>query len=383
MKSETLTTKRVTELAERILNHSANGISVTEVIRNSKNEVINGRTIMVNDAAVRYAGIPREIYLSKTAIEIEPNILQSEFYRLCIKTLETGEPQHARYFLEYSKRWLEITISKLDDDHIITVFTDVTKTHEAELRQQQLVEELKRSNESLEDFTRAASHDLKEPIRKVQFFTGILKDRIQGRLNEEEGKLLSRIENAAERMQILVDDLLEYSYISYKPREMEEIDLNEKLRFILSDLEISVREKKAAVRVGHLPVVKGYRRQLQQLFQNLISNALKYSRPGVPPKIEISSKEIIGHESNIPIIHGQADKTFYLIEVKDNGIGFEQGDTDKIFGMFQRLHGNKEYHGTGVGLAIAKKVVENHNGYIKAVGYPGEGASFQILLPTQ
>lgn len=368
-------------LLNNILEHSANGISVTRVIRNSEGDVIDGRTILANNAAVQFSGLPREIYLSKTATEIEPNIVQSEYFQLCVKTLQTGEPQFVRYFLQYSKRWLEITASKLDDEHLITIFTDVTKVQETELQQQKLIEELRRSNESLEDFSYAASHDLKEPIRKIQVFTTLLSERMQAHPKEDEKKLLERITHAVGRMQVLVDDLLEYSRVSYTPREKEEIDLNEKIASILVDLEMQVKEKNASVTVGALPTILGFKRQIQQLFQNLIGNALKYSKPGTPSLIEITSKEVKGSESGMQVGIGDAEKIFYLINVKDNGIGFDPESADKIFGMFHRLHGNKEYSGTGIGLAIAKKVVENHHGYIKAEGEEGKGAIFQILLP--
>jgi PAS domain S-box-containing protein len=367
-------------LLNNILEHSANGISVTEVIRNSKGEVIDGRTILANDAAVQFIGVPKEIYLTKTATEIEPNIVQSEYFQLCIKTLQTGEPQFVRYFVEYSKHWIEITVSRLDNNHLITIFTDVTKAQEAELQQQQLIEELQRSNESLEDFSYAASHDLKEPLRKVQVFTTLLKERLEDHPKEDEKKLLERISHAAERMQLLVDDLLEYSHVSFSPREKEEIDLNEIIRLILGDLEMIIKEKNAAITVSHLPTIEGYKRQIQQLFQNLVSNALKYSKPGVAPVIEISCREVKGSESAIKVSALDHDKLFYQVDVKDNGIGFDQESAEKIFGMFQRLHGNKEYTGTGIGLAIAKKVVENHHGYIRAEGKEGEGAVFHLLF---
>lgn len=368
-------------LLNNILDNSANGISVTKVIRNSAGDVIDGRTILANEAAVQFAGVPRDIYLSKTATEIEPNILQSEYFQLCVKTLQTGEPQFVRYFLEYSEHWLEITVSKLDNEHLITIFTDVTKAQEAELQQQQLIEELRRSNESLEDFSYAASHDLKEPIRKIQFFTTLLKERLQNHPKEDEKKLLERIADAAGRMQLLVDDLLEYSHVSFTPRETESVDLNEIISLILVDLEMAVKEKNASIKFDSLPTVVGFKRQLQQLFQNLIGNSLKYSQPGIAPVIEISSKEVRGRESAIAVGVADAEKLFYQIDVKDNGIGFDEESAEKIFGMFYRLHGNKEYNGTGIGLAIAKKVVENHHGYIKADGKEGEGAIFHLLLP--
>ena len=370
-------------LLDNILQHSANGISVTEVIRNKKGEVIDGRTILANDAAIRYTGLPKELYLGKTAVELEPNIIQSPYFRLCLKTLETGEPQFSQYFMESTHRWLEISISKLDNNRIITIFTDVTPEKETQLKLEQSLFELKRSNENLEEFTRAASHDLKEPIRKVQFFSERLRNKLENRLSEDEKSMMERMENAANRMKLLVDDLLEYSHVNAQPAaNMEEIDLNKKVWLVLTDLELLVSEKKAVVNVGDLPVVRGLRRQIQQLFHNLLSNAVKYARPGVPPVVKISAKETTGQDSGLPVAPGDAEKKFYLIEVQDNGIGFEQEYAEKIFNVFTRLHGNSEYTGTGVGLAIVRKVVENHQGYIAAESTPGVGTTFRVLLPV-
>ncbi|HEU4471088.1 MAG TPA: ATP-binding protein [Flavisolibacter sp.] len=377
-----LETQQQKSLLDSILVHSANGISVTRVLRNEQGKVIDGLTILANDAAVRYTGIPRELYLTKTATEMDPGIVDSPYFQLCMKTLETGEPQFTQYFLEFTGRWLEITISRLDQDHIITVFTDVSQAREAALRQQQLMEELRKSNENLEEFTRAASHDLKEPIRKVHYFTGRLRSQLGGKLDAENNRILDRIEKAAERMRLLVDDLLDYSEVSYHRRETEAVDLNEKLNQILIDLELPIREKDAVIDIGPMPVINGYRRQLQQLFQNLLQNALKYSRPGVRPQIRIRSREVNGADSRFELPQDRLHHAFHLIEISDNGIGFEQKDAERIFLMFQRLHGNSEYSGSGVGLALARKVAENHNGFITAEGRPGEGSVFRVLLPA-
>jgi signal transduction histidine kinase len=169
--------------------------------------------------------------------------------------------------------------------------------------------------------------------------------------------------------------------VSFNKRETETINLNDKVSMILVDLEMVVKDKNATVEVHSLPVINGYKRQIQQLFQNLISNALKYSKPGIASHIEISSKEVKGSESGMSVGPSDQEKLFYMIEVKDNGIGFNPASAEKIFGMFQRLHGNSEYSGTGIGLAIARKVVENHHGYIKAESEEGKGATFRLLLP--
>lgn len=246
----------------------------------------------------------------------------------------------------------------------------------------QLNEELARTNTNLEEFTRAASHDLKEPIRKVDFFVGRLKASLQNKISGEEKILFERVESATDRMRLLIDDLLEYSHLTQSQREQEKVDLNDKIRLILVDLELMIREKNATIEVDKLPTVKGHRRQLQQLFQNLISNGLKYSNPDIPPRIKVSSKTIAGKDAPVALPPETASREFYLIEICDNGIGFDQSDAERIFNVFTRLHGNKEYPGTGIGLSIAKKVVENHHGYIYAKGEQGKGACFSILLPA-
>ena len=231
--------------------------------------------------------------------------------------------------------------------------------------------ELQRSNQNLEEFAHAASHDLKEPIRKIHFFTHQLREQLTDRLKENEKFSFGRIENATERMGNLIDDLLLYSHVSQRPHETEAIDLNVKVQRVLEDLELDIKEKGAVINVGELPVIQGYRRQLQQLFQNLISNAVKYSKADVPPYIHIRVEK--AREDN---------RNYHVISVQDNGIGFDQQYEDKIFQMFARLHGKSEYNGTGVGLSIVKKVVENHKGFIKVKSEPGTGSTFKIYLPV-
>ncbi|MDQ3278418.1 MAG: PAS domain-containing protein [Bacteroidota bacterium] len=233
-----------------------------------------------------------------------------------------------------------------------------------------LNKELQRSNANLEEFAHAASHDLKEPIRKIHFFTHQLREKLSAHLKESEVRSFSRIENATQRMGNLIDDLLLYSHVSHRPLETERVDLGETVQRVLEDLELDIEEKKAVVKMGKLPFVNGYKRQLQQLFQNLISNAIKYSKVDVPPTIDIRAEEV--------------EKTatrYYRISVKDNGIGFDPVYADKIFQMFARLHGRAEYSGTGVGLSIVKKVVENHNGLIAVESEVNEGSVFKIYLP--
>jgi signal transduction histidine kinase len=371
------------KLLDKILSGSSNGISVSSFIRDEAGKVVDCRTILANDAAVQISGLPREIYLSKLASEVEPTLLHSPFFQQCIQTLETGEPFISQYFLNATRRWLELSVSRMDRDHLINIFTDVTPIKETQLQKDQLMEELKRSNQSLEEFAHAASHDLKEPIRKIRTFASRLKAEEGESLGEKGADILHRIEAAAERMQLLVEDLLEFSQVSERPREMELVDLNEKIQRILSDLDLPIEEKGASVEVDDLPTVRGNRRQLQQLFYNLVGNALKYSKPDTPPRITIRSRPVAGAElSALGRVMTDQQGTFHLIEIEDNGIGFDPKYADQIFRMFQRLHGKAEYAGTGVGLSIAKKVAENHSGQIWATSTPGVGSTFHVLLPA-
>ncbi|HEU4903053.1 MAG TPA: PAS domain-containing protein, partial [Flavisolibacter sp.] len=201
-------------------------------------------------------------------------------------------------------------------------------------------EELKRSNENLEEFAYAASHDMKEPIRKIHFFSDRLKTSLNGSLSEEQIGYFQRVQTAANRMSTLIDDLLLYSHISRDANVQENVDLNELAALVLEDLDLEREEKKAEITICQLPVVKGHRRQLQQLFQNLIGNSLKYSKPGILPVIGITCSQVSGTAVPASLFDGDGRQACYLIQFKDNGIGFEQLDAERIFNVFTRLHGN-------------------------------------------
>ena len=370
-------------LLRNILVNSSNGISVTEVIRDDEGRVIDAITILANDAAVGFTGLPKEVYLSKKATELDPQIFQSPYGQMCLATLKTGEPSFTQYFLEFTGRWLELTISKMDDEHLIHIFTDITPIKEAQLQLERSVEGLRRSNKNLEEFAYAASHDLKEPVRKIHVFSERLKDSLADKLSEAERQYFNRMDLASKRMTTLIDDLLMYSEVSQTAVLNEEVDLNLIVSYVLSDLDLEIEEKKAVVKVGKLFTVKGHRRQLQQAFQNLIGNALKYIKPDTAPVISITCSKVKGSEANLPLKPEVQAKDYYQVTVMDNGIGFDQEDADRIFNVFTRLHGLTEYKGTGVGLSIVRKVIENHNGHIWAESQPGEGATFKILLPVE
>ncbi len=241
--------------------------------------------------------------------------------------------------------------------------------------------ELSRSNVNLEEFAYAASHDMKEPIRKIHFFADLIKSRLKDKFSKEEISYFERMEAAAKRMGYLIDDLLSYSQVSIRPRQLELVDLNEIMNEVITDLELEIEEKKATIHFHQLPVIQGHHRQIQQAFQNLISNAVKFQKPGCSPGIIISCKETLGNHSSFHLSKEAQQKNFYQIAIQDNGIGFDPLESERIFNVFTRLHGNSAYKGTGVGLSIVRKVVENHGGYVMGKSELGKGAAFILLLP--
>jgi PAS domain S-box-containing protein len=232
--------------------------------------------------------------------------------------------------------------------------------------------DLQRSNEDLQQFAHVASHDLKEPVRKVGTFSSMLERELAGSLTEKSKRYLDKIQLATVRIMQLIDGTLAYSSINAKEEKVELIDLNTVIRNITNDLEVLILEKQATVSANDLPVIEGANLLIHQLFYNLINNALKFSRPSVPPAISIASSSTT--------LNGQ---NCYKILVADNGIGFAQAYADKIFDAYTRLHSKDKFEGTGLGLAFCRKIVQRHRGTIEATGKVNEGAIFHITLPEK
>jgi PAS domain S-box-containing protein len=244
-----------------------------------------------------------------------------------------------------------------------------------------------RSNENLEQFSYIASHDLQEPLRKIQQFGDLLKIRHVDE-STEEYRYLERMQLAASRMSMLVKDLLAFSRISTRQVSTDRVSLIQLIRIVQENLAVAIEESKAQIVVDDLPVVQGDASQLEQLFQNLLSNAIKFSSVDLQgnlatPRIQIRARLMTSDELLSAIKPGRQVRAYYRIDVVDNGVGFEEKYTNRIFQVFQRLHGTNEFAGTGVGLAICQKVVTNHSGIITATSQPGEGATFSVYLPNQ
>jgi signal transduction histidine kinase len=261
---------------------------------------------------------------------------------------------------------------------IIAIVNEVTEQVIARQKIEELVAErtkelaaanyhLEKSNAELSQFAHIASHDLQEPIRKITIYTELLESSLSGTFNDQSKEYLNKINAAGSRMIQLIRDVLAYSELSDAAPTFEPVDLQQILYEVQSEFELLIEQKGARISYTGLPIIAGIPMQMTQLFGNLLSNALKYAKVDIPPIVAITS---------------QTEGHFWHIQVTDNGIGFDPKHAGQIFSIFQRLHRKNEYSGTGIGLALCKKIIQNHHGEIYATSEPGQGSTFHILLPA-
>ncbi|MBI3546612.1 MAG: hypothetical protein HY081_08490 [Gammaproteobacteria bacterium] len=273
---------------------------------------------------------------------------------------------------------LGINEVRLEGQHLfIGILRNITERKRVQQALAKHTHELARSNAELEQFARIASHDLQEPLRKVQAFGDRIKEKYSHQIGAEGLDYLERMLNATVRMQALIDGLLSFARVNTRAQAFATVDLNQVAQEVITDLEIRIHDTQARVEIKPLPIIEAEALQLRQLLQNLIGNALKFRRPGIVPEIRVSA-----HPVNVTTPADGAENKRYEIIVEDNGIGFDEKYLDRIFGIFQRLHGRHEYEGSGVGLAICRKIAEYHGGDITARSQPGQGAKFIVTLPA-
>tara|TARA_B100000508_G_scaffold91658_2_gene71463 strand:+ start:27668 stop:29014 length:1347 start_codon:yes stop_codon:yes gene_type:complete len=274
---------------------------------------------------------------------------------------------------------------------LVIVFISFNRMKKALLQNERNVQEinqinleLKSMNENLENFAYVASHDLNEPLRKIRTFGDLIQAEMQNEDYDKDNIVshITRMQNASKRMQQLINDLLSYSRISRDFKAMESIDLNKVLETVINDLEVRIQESNAQIDVKELPKnIQVDEIQMRQLFQNLISNAIKFKQDDIDPKIDITAQRVSVEDLPYEEAKELVAEEYWKINISDNGIGFEQQYAEKIFAVFQRLHGRSTYEGTGIGLSIVKKICENHKGFISADSALGKGTTFSIYLP--
>lgn len=382
---ETLVRERTAELQhekefiEAVLNSSNDAIAVFDKDLNY---------MLGNSKMEQQFNLSKDKYVGRPLLEVFPHLQGSEFHQDLERCLSGASFVKQAYRSLIVDKWLQNYFVPLQESNgniygAMVVGHDITEVMEATERVrwanealQQKNEELERSNNELESFNYIASHDLQEPLRKIQTFIDLLQRADD---ETERNRYFEKIRLSAKRMSELIRSVLSYSRLSEKNEERTQVDLKEVIEEVMADFELMIAEKKAVIHIDNLPSVEGIHFQLRQLFHNLISNSLKFC-PN-QPLINITGKRIEKGMQTEPWANsGQA---YVYIKLSDNGIGFEQQFNEQIFQLFQRLHPKDQFSGTGIGLSIVKKIVENHKGKIIAEGEPGKGASFHIWIPVR
>ncbi|HEU5069027.1 MAG TPA: ATP-binding protein [Verrucomicrobiae bacterium] len=365
-----------------------------ELILNSAGEGIcgldgEGKVTFANPAAAKMLGTKVSELVGKTAQTVFPHLVPGgnaagagEGNQPSVVTVTRTD--QTRFTAEYVRTPIR------ENERIIgevLMFKDITERKRSEESLAQKAAELARSNAELEQFAFVASHDLQEPLRKIQAFGDRLKAKCDA-VNLQDGRdYLDRMQNAAARMQTLIYDLLTFSRVISRNEPFVPVDLKRVTQEVIGDLEVRIEKSGAKIELGDLPTIEADAPQMRQLLLNLIGNALKFHAPGKSPVVEVSARMIpapldakgpVGSEAP----SHSAGTTYCELTVKDNGIGFDEKYLDRIFAVFQRLHGRQEYEGTGIGLAVCRRIVDRHGGRITAHSKPGEGATFIVTLPA-
>lgn len=366
-----------------------------ELILNAAGEgicglALDGTIAFANPAAASITGWQIDELVGNTEARIFRKTLTETTGNAAGRNADSTQPpvffrKNGSFFLaEYIKT--AITEAGTRVGHVL-IFRDVTERRQAEQQLEEKAAELARSNAELEQFAFVASHDLQEPLRKILAFGDRLKSKCDDANLTEGRDFLERMQNAAARMQTLISDLLTFSRVISRVQPFAPVDLGVVVREVLSDLEVRIERCKARVEVGDLPTIDADPLQMRQLFQNLVSNALKFQSPGATPKVRIQARAITnpnGRSNANGAVRPHPENesgNWCELTVEDNGIGFDEKYLDRIFAVFQRLHGRQEYEGTGIGLAVCRRIVDRHGGVITARSKPGEGACFIIRVP--
>ena len=354
-------------------------------ISKTLSDTTSGKIVMVNDAFTKLFGYSPEVALGKSSAEL--GLLDLKEREIIIDELKSNgkiENREIWFIKKSGEKFIALASAELinigDKQFFLSAFNDISEIKKAEQNIKQKNIELEKMNKELQSFAYISSHDLQEPLRKIQTFATRITEKEENNLSDSGKDMFKRMEDAAKRMQTLIQDLLAYSRTTTTERSFVTTDLNEIIAEVKEDLKEELMEKHATIEANQLCDADIIPFQFRQLMHNLIGNSLKFSNPENPPHIQIKSEIANGIKFHNEKLSPQ--NKYCHITVSDNGIGFEQQYSEKIFEVFQRLHGKNEYNGTGIGLSIVKKIVENHHGIITAYGDVNKGATFEIYIPA-
>lgn len=365
-----------------VLNTSLNGIISSKAIRSKDGKIKDFKIIYANDEIESHNGKKPFDIIGKNYQDIFPAAVSSGVFERQLKVLDSGEVDI--YEINYENNdpdgWFKVKLSR-NGDGLTASFINISDIKKFEEQLKVKIVQLEQSNQELEQFAYVASHDLQEPLRKIQTFADLVNKRNVNTLDKPSVEYISRIIASANRMSRLINDVLNYSRLAKTGQLIKNADLNKILEDVLVDFELLIAQKNAKVTREKLPPIEAYSLQMNQLFYNLINNSLKFSLPGVPPFIEITSVELSTEQvRQYPSLDERL--SYVSIVFKDNGIGFSPEYSHQIFTIFKRLH-NGDYTGSGIGLALCKKIATNHHGDIYAVSEPNKGSSFYVMLPIK
>ncbi len=365
-KKAELALKESEEKYRSLFQNMTEGFALCEIILDEKGNPSDFRYLDLNRAWEKMTGLPPDMALGKKATEVFPGLERHWTDTLGAVAL-SGEPAHIENFLGALDRWFDVYAYSPKKGYFVVLFRDTTDRKKAEERLKQASEELARSNKELEQFAYIASHDLQEPLRMISSFIQLLDKRYKGKLDQDADEFIGFVVSGASRMQIMINDLLAYSRVGTRGKPPEPVECENVFSQAMENLKISLEESGAAVTHDPLPAVMADSSQMVQLFQNLIGNAVKFRREGEQAKVHVSA---------------QRKTTEWVFSVKDNGIGISRESFDRLFQVFQRFQPQAKYPGSGIGLAICKKIVERHGGRIWVESEPGKGSTFYFTVPS-
>jgi signal transduction histidine kinase len=338
--------------------------------------------LMIDMPLSKVIGLSFNAFIEPSSKAYYESLFERGWKEDCKGELKLGSPE------KHTEVLLSFTTLELDEGVSLSIIlTDLTEQKETQkqlkLNNEKLEESnlaLENSNHDLQQFASVASHDLQEPLRKIQIYSNFLLEKHSIEFTPPAKRYLDKIITSSERMRLLIQDILSFSRLSENDNSFELTDLNLLTNDLLKDFELMIEEKNAKVTVGELPTIEVNPGQMRQVFQNILSNALKFSRAEAAPEISVTGKRICDNNYKSD---PQVDGPYACIHIKDNGIGFDEKYVENVFTLFKRLHTKDKYEGTGIGLAITKRIIEKHNGHILAHSTEGAGAEFIIVLPVQ